>query len=54
MLISGLKTHKETSFLKLVRDLAVWMVLGKLFHHLGTVNENLFESDFVHFFYGIL
>lgn len=33
--------------LKIVREWAVWMELGKLFHLQGMVKESILETDFV-------
>ncbi len=34
-------------FLKMAKDSAAWIELGRSFHQVGTVNEKVCESDFV-------
>ncbi len=34
-------------FLKMGKDSAAWIELGRSFHQIGTVNEKVSESDFV-------
>ncbi len=34
-------------FLKMGKDSAAWIELGRSFHQMGTVNEKVCESDFV-------
>ncbi len=34
-------------FLKMSKDSAAWIELGRSFHQMGTVNEKVSESDFV-------
>ncbi len=34
-------------FMKMGKDSAAWIELGRSFHQMGTVNEKVCESDFV-------
>ncbi len=42
-----IKTCVFSRFLKMGKDSAAWIELGRLFHQMGTVNEKVSESDFV-------
>ncbi len=41
-----------SSFLKMGKDSAAWIELGRSFYQMGTVNEKICERDFVPLWYG--